>query len=156
MSGVLEQEDPAPIEPGVRDDLQEELSGKQPPAGLIDGRTFPVICFRADAGETGLSREARTEAIPMDDHDPIEVPIDGTLDLHTFRPRDVKDLVPEYLAACRERGILQVRIIHGKGTGALRETVHVVLRRLPEVASFQLAGEDAGAWGATLVDLFPE
>lgn len=91
----------------------------------------------------------------MNEDEPIELPIDGTLDLHTFRPRDVKDLVPTYLAACRERGILQVRIIHGKGTGQLRKTVHSVLGRLPEVASFRLAGEDGGGWGATLVILRP-
>lgn len=89
----------------------------------------------------------------MNEPDPVEMPIDGTLDLHTFRPRDVKDLVPEYLAACRERGIYRVRIVHGKGSGALRDTVHAVLRRLPEVADFRLAGPEGGGWGATLVEL---
>jgi dsDNA-specific endonuclease/ATPase MutS2 len=84
---------------------------------------------------------------------PVDLPIDGTLDLHTFHPREVKTLVPEYLAACRQRGILNVRIVHGKGTGALRETVHAVLRRLPEVESFRLADEGGGSWGATLVVL---
>jgi len=88
-----------------------------------------------------------------DDDTPIDLPIDGTLDLHTFQPRDVKELVPDYLAECRERGILEVRIIHGKGTGALRRTAHAILSRLPEVASFGLALEDAGGWGATLVTL---
>jgi dsDNA-specific endonuclease/ATPase MutS2 len=85
----------------------------------------------------------------------IEIPIDGTLDLHTFRASEVKDLVPEYLAACRERGILEVRIVHGKGTGALRETVHAVLRRTPGVAGFRLAMGNAGGWGATVVTLEP-
>jgi dsDNA-specific endonuclease/ATPase MutS2 len=91
----------------------------------------------------------------MTDDRPVEYPIDGTLDLHTFHPRDVKNLVPEYLHACREKGILQVRIVHGKGTGALRRTVHAVLEKLPEVASYQLGGDAGGGWGATIVVLLP-
>ena len=86
---------------------------------------------------------------------PQEWPIDGTLDLHLFKPAEVGDLLPEYLAECRKRGILQVRIIHGKGTGQLRERVHAVLRRLPAVASFSLAPESMGGWGATVVELEP-
>lgn len=74
----------------------------------------------------------------MEESEPIELPIDGILDLHTFQPKEVKDLLPDYLAACREQGILQVRVIHGKGTGALRKTVHSILGRLPEVISFRL------------------
>ena len=85
---------------------------------------------------------------------PHELPIDGTLDLHTFHPRDVKSLVTEYITACRERDILDVRIIHGKGAGVLRRTVHAVLDRTPEVVSFQLAGDRSG-WGATIVRLKP-
>jgi DNA-nicking Smr family endonuclease len=89
----------------------------------------------------------------MEEPTPLNYPIDGTLDLHTFRPGEIKDLVPEYLSACREKGILQVRIIHGKGTGALRRTVQAILSRLPEVASFHPAQEEAGGWGATMVFL---
>jgi len=91
----------------------------------------------------------------MDDNVPFELPIDGTLDLHAFDPADVGALVPEYLAECRKIGILQVRIVHGKGTGAMRERVHFLLSRIPWVASFRLAGEDGGGWGATIVILDP-
>lgn len=91
----------------------------------------------------------------MDDPDPIEIPIDGILDLHTFQPREVKDLLPDYLAVCRERKILRVRVIHGKGTGSLRRTVHAILERMPEVISFKLAGAGEGEWGATVVELSP-
>jgi DNA-nicking Smr family endonuclease len=84
---------------------------------------------------------------------PVEIPIDGVLDLHTFSPRDVKDLLPEYLAECRKKGIFEVRVIHGKGSGTLRRTVYSILGRLPMVASFRTAGEDAGGWGATIVML---
>ena len=82
---------------------------------------------------------------------PIELPIDCVLDLHTFRPKDVKVVVTEYLAACQERGILEVRIIHGKGIGTLRQTVHALLAKHPEVISYSLASEAYGGWGATIV-----
>ena len=99
-----------------------------------------------------------TDQEPKDDpeeFDPVPMPIDGTLDLHTFHPKEIKSLIPEYLRDCRERGILEVRIVHGKGTGALRETVHAILKRCPEVVSYHLAGEGRGGWGATLVTLAP-
>ncbi len=92
----------------------------------------------------------------MDTNEPVILPIDGTLDLHCFRPAEVKDLVPDYLQECRKLGIFQVRIIHGKGTGTLRRTVHAVLGRLNYVTGFKIAGEDGGSWGATLVDLRAE
>jgi DNA-nicking Smr family endonuclease len=87
--------------------------------------------------------------------DPVPLPVTGELDLHTFRPRDLGVLLPEYLGECRRHGILTVRIIHGKGTGTLRTAVHSILQRLPEVRAFRLANEMSGGWGATLVTLAP-
>jgi DNA-nicking Smr family endonuclease len=92
----------------------------------------------------------------MDENGPIEQPIDGVLDLHTFQPREVKDLVADYLKACQERGILQVRIIHGKGIGNLRRTVHALLAKNPEVVSYALDHPQFGGWGATVVTLRPK
>jgi len=111
---------------------------------------------RIDPG--GAPPEARdgSDEEPDDGADAAPLPIDGILDLHTFRPRDVKTLLPDYLAECRKRGILEVRIIHGKGTGALRRTVEAVLKRLPEVVEFRLANGAAGGWGAILVTLRPQ
>ena len=89
----------------------------------------------------------------MNEEEPLPLPIDGVLDLHTFRPNEVKDLVIDYLAECQARDILRVRIIHGKGIGNLRRTVHAQLARHPDVVSFALAGELLGGWGATIVHL---
>lgn len=88
-------------------------------------------------------------------NNPIEIPIDGVLDLHTFAPKEVRDLVAHYVEQCATRGIDEVRIVHGKGTGTMRRTVHAVLERDPLVVSFRLAGEGEGGWGATLVKLRP-
>ena len=89
------------------------------------------------------------------DGEPVEMAIDGVLDLHTFSPKDVKDLVPEYIGECLRLGIMEIRIIHGKGTGTLKAIVHRLLEKNPHVASFKDAGIGAGGWGATIVHLVP-
>lgn len=86
-----------------------------------------------------------------EDSEPVEFPINGELDLHTFRPSDLGDLIPDYIEACLEKEIYRLRIIHGKGIGTLRETVHTLLKRDPRVERFQLAGQSEGSWGATIV-----
>jgi DNA-nicking Smr family endonuclease len=85
----------------------------------------------------------------------VELPIDGVLDLHTFAPRDIPDLVGSYLDECRQRGILSVRLIHGKGTGTQKNIVRKILDAHEAVKSFRTADETAGGWGATLVELKP-
>lgn len=84
--------------------------------------------------------------------EPVEIPIDGCVDLHTFLPKDAADVVEEYIRACREKGIFEVRIIHGKGKGTLRRTVHAVLERHPMVSGYHLDPGPSG-WGATIVYL---
>ena len=88
----------------------------------------------------------------MEDLEPVEIPIDGILDLHLFHPSEVKQLVPDYLEACLEKGIQDVRIIHGKGKGVLRNIVHSILKDHPNVVSYRHESS-AGSWGETVVRL---
>lgn len=90
-----------------------------------------------------------------DPDEPIAIPITGELDLHTFRPADIPSLLDSYFAECRRRGLFRVRVIHGKGTGTLRTTVHACLRRDRGVAGFAQGDETSGGWGATIVTLKP-
>lgn len=85
----------------------------------------------------------------------LKFPLDGTLDLHGIPPKEVGDLVDDWIDACRLEGLTSLRIVHGKGIGALRETVHARLRRRADIAAFRPGGEGGGGWGATLVDLKP-
>ena len=105
---------------------------------MSDDRLFGDESVGLDAGE-----------------EPLELPIDGVLDLHTFSPRDLPDLLDDYLAACLDNGIFDVRIIHGKGKGILRDRVRSILKKHPLVESWSPAPLEAGDWGATLVRLKP-
>ncbi len=91
--------------------------------------------------------------MPESENTPTEYPINGTLDLHTFQPKEVKLLVPDYIDACLEKKIYQIRIIHGKGTGTLRRMVHSILKKHPAVLRFRHESGSGGGWGATVVDL---
>lgn len=86
-----------------------------------------------------------------DRDEPFELPITDTLDLHTFRPADVKVIVEEYLFQCVQRGFRHVRIIHGKGTGVQKQIVRSVLEKSEYVESF----EEGPDWGSTAVTLHP-
>ena len=91
-----------------------------------------------------------------DGGEPVVLPITGELDLHAFAPREIPDVVAEYVRACREKGILRVRLIHGRGKGVQRAEVRRTLRSLPGVASVADAPPSSGGWGATVIDLAPE
>ena len=86
------------------------------------------------------------------DSEPVEIPIDGVLDLHMFAPKDAVSVMHEYIQACLDKGICEVRIIHGKVKGVLRRTVHAALEKHPKVLKFNL-DTGSSSWGATLVEL---
>jgi len=85
--------------------------------------------------------------------DEVRLPIEDSLDLHAFRPSDVRDVVASYLEAAHEAGFAEVRIIHGRGIGAQREIVRALLARHPLVRSFTDADPARGGWGATIAIL---
>ena len=117
------------------------------PPRPIDERALRPLPWAPWAGMRGQSEP---------EPEPLVMEVDGELDLHSFSPKEVKPLVLETIEQCRAKGILELRIVHGKGIGNLRRTVHALLERHPAVASFRLGGHGAGSWGATLVDLHPK
>ena len=85
----------------------------------------------------------------------VELPITDVLDLHSFRPAEVPDVVRDWLDAVSEKGFRDLRIIHGKGIGVQRQTVRTLLERDSRVEAFGYAPLEAGGWGATWVRLRP-
>ena len=85
--------------------------------------------------------------------EPVRLPIEDVIDLHTVPPKDVEGVVEEYLVEARAAGLRQLRIIHGRGIGVQREMVRAALSRTPFVADFRDAPAEAGGWGATIVTL---
>jgi len=108
-------------------------------------------CQAAERGEDTNS-EHFSPAEKESREQPMEMVFDGTLDLHMFQPREVKDLVRDYIEECLARGILELRIVHGKGIGNLRRIVHGILDKHPAVVWYGHQS-DAGSWGATVVRL---
>ncbi len=89
----------------------------------------------------------------MEDGEPLEVPVEDAIDLHTFRPSETASVVAEYLAAAHAKGLRRVRIVHGRGIGVQREIVRAALARSPLVLSFADADPGGGGWGATVAVL---
>ena len=84
---------------------------------------------------------------------PVSIPIEDVLDLHSYSPKEIPNLLQDYLEECCKTGLNSIRIIHGKGTGILKERVRSVLKKMPLVVSFRDAPPEAGGWGATIVFL---
>jgi dsDNA-specific endonuclease/ATPase MutS2 len=92
--------------------------------------------------------------IPQSPFDqPVVLPTEDSIDLHTFQPKDIPSVVEEYLEQCKLAGWRELRIIHGKGSGVQREIVRSILKKHPAVVSFHDAPPEAGSWGATIVVL---
>ena len=85
--------------------------------------------------------------------EPVKIDISDVIDLHTFRPADVPDLLDDYISACIGKRIFSIRIIHGKGKGFLKDRVEKILAKHPFVKSFKTAPPEAGGWGATMAEL---
>jgi DNA-nicking Smr family endonuclease len=89
------------------------------------------------------------EDLPADE--PVRIPIEDSLDLHAFRPGEVRALVEDYLGEARAAGFRRVRLIHGRGIGVRREMVRSLLGKIPGIAGFADAPPEEGGWGATIV-----
>ena len=105
-------------------------------------------------GSTENTSEASHERQP-DFEEPVVLPIEEVLDLHAFAPKEIPSVVEEYIKECRQAGMSEVRLIHGKGTGTQRAIIRRLLDNHPDVVSFVDAPPDAGGWGATIVRLRP-
>jgi DNA-nicking Smr family endonuclease len=130
-------------------------ASRQPPAEPGGGQ--PNAASLPDSEQTAPCPKPTSdqgEAIPIPDGDQaIAIPIEDALDLHSFAPKDIAGVVADYLEECARRGLQEVRLIHGRGTGAQRALVRSLLGRLPQVTGFEDAPPERGGWGATVVFL---
>ena len=108
---------------------------------------------KRDSFDEGGEEDA---SLPVDEELVVALPIEDSLDLHTFSPKEIKPLVEEYLYQCQQREFREVRIIHGRGTGTQRSIVQSLLAKNPYVAGFKDAPPESGGWGATMVTLKPK
>jgi len=108
----------------------------------------------ASGGDEDEEPDDEDDEPPHPDPDLVVVlPVEDFIDLHPFPPRDVPDVVGDYLEEAHARGLHEVRLIHGRGIGVQRERVRSVLGRHPLVESFKDAPPERGGWGATVVRL---
>jgi hypothetical protein len=140
---------------GARADIHRQLVEQR---GQLRDAVEQLFAPQIILGEDDVEVEAwllRAERLLAESaQDPaVALPLDGVLDLHGFAPRDVKSLVPDWLDACHAHGLRELRIVHGKGRGSLRRSVHALLARRNDVLSYRLAPGERGGWGATLVTL---
>jgi len=112
---------------------------------LIGYAARAVVAMQQNVTESRMAEES--------DDDAVEIPITDTLDLHPFRPNEIRDVAREYLVQAHARGFRQVRLIHGRGIGMQRENIRKLLSTLDLVEAFHDADGSGGGWGATVVVL---
>jgi len=101
--------------------------------------------------DKGFDSSDREQDAPFSE--PVAIPLEDSIDLHAFQPKDIPSVVEEYLEQCIQAGLSEVRIIHGRGVGVQRDIVRSLLKKHPGVDSFHDAPAEAGGWGATWVGL---
>ena len=94
-----------------------------------------------------------TRPDPPGEPPPHRVPVEESIDLHAFSPKEIPSVVEEYIQECVRAGIYEVRIIHGRGKGIQRQIVRSLLEKSPLVLSFKEAPPEAGGWGSTVLEL---
>jgi DNA-nicking Smr family endonuclease len=104
------------------------------------------MAWRKDESSIEHRNESETDS-PF--REPVVLPIEDSIDLHPFSPKDIPSVVEEYIEQCRHAGIYEVRIIHGRGKGVQRRIIRSILEKHPLVASFNDAPPEAGGWGST-------
>lgn len=123
--------------------------------GLILASLTAVVflAFGRNTTDSDSKEDPGDEALDPDPKIPVELPVEDFIDLHPFPPRDIPDVVTDYLEAAHAKGFREVRLIHGRGIGVQRERVRSTLAKHPLVASFSDATADRGGWGATIAHL---
>ena len=123
---------------------------------ILMGLTAIVfLAFGRGASETGEVEDRDEDVEDPDPDTPVELPVEDFIDLHPFPPRDIPDVVTDYLEAAHAKGFREVRLIHGRGIGVQRDRVQKLLARHPMVSGFHDAPADRGGWGATIAYLTP-
>ena len=123
--------------------------------GLVLLGLTAVVLLAFGRDPSGLGGGDELDEV-VEDPDPealVDLPIEDFIDLHPFPPRDIPDVVTDYLEAAQSKGYREVRLIHGRGIGVQRERVRSTLAKHPLVASFSDATADRGGWGATIARL---
>lgn len=114
------------------------------------------LAFGRNETETGEEEDLDEERDDFDPDSTVDLPVEDFIDLHPFPPRDIPDVVADYLEAAHAEGFREVRLIHGRGIGVQRERVRSTLDKHPLVESFSDATADRGGWGATIANLKEE